>query len=66
MLLLELMAKKPKTRSRAAVVVTDGATMDEPKRVNAPLCESMGADTSMPLASMIAPVADADAAKFHV
>jgi hypothetical protein len=56
--LLEVVAKKPTTTSPAPVVLTDGATKDRRSGVNAPLCESMGADASMPLTSRIAPVAE--------
>jgi hypothetical protein len=56
--LLFVMAKKATTRSPAALVVTDGATNDLLVGVNAPLCESTGADTSTPSTSRIAPAAD--------
>ena len=55
----DVMAKKATTRSPAALVVTDGATNDVLIGVNAPLCESTGADTSTPSTSRIAPAADA-------
>ena len=58
-LLLELVAKKPKTTSSAVVVVTEGATIDPRRAVKAPLCESMGDVPSMPLKSRIAPPAEA-------
>jgi hypothetical protein len=64
--LLEAMPKKPTTTSPAVVVVTDGATKDRLVGVNAPLCESTGADTSMPLVSRIAPAADTDRASVQV
>jgi hypothetical protein len=52
------MAKKPTTRSPPALVVTDGTTNDVFVGVNAPLCESTGADTSTPSTSSSAPAAD--------
>ena len=64
--LLELLAKKPRMRSRGAAVVTDGATIALLEGVNAPLCESTGADASIPLTSMIPPAADTDEANAHV
>jgi hypothetical protein len=64
--LLEVIPKKPTTTSPALAVVTDGATKDRLVGVNAPLCESTGADTSMRLVSRIAPAADTDEASVQV
>jgi hypothetical protein len=64
--LLEVTAKKPTRRSPAVVVVTDGATKDRCAGVNAPLCESMGADALMPLTSRIAPAAPTGEARVQL
>ena len=56
--LLAVMPKKPTTTSPATVVVTDGAENERLSGVNAPLCESMGADESIPLTSRTAAAAD--------
>jgi hypothetical protein len=64
--LLEVIAKKPTTTSPAVVVVTDGATKDRRSGVNAPLCESIGSDASMPRTSRIAPVAETGEAKVQL
>jgi hypothetical protein len=53
--LIEVVAKKPTTRSPAAVVVTDGAWNERLLVVNAPLCESTGLVVETPLKSRIAP-----------
>jgi hypothetical protein len=66
MLLVEVAPKKPATKSPAAVVVTDGATIDRLSGENAPLCESTGASLSMPLTSRIAPAAETDDAQVQV
>ncbi len=55
--LVEARPKKPTTMSSLAEVVTDGATANLLSGVDAPLCESTGADWSMPLKSRIAPAA---------
>mgnify|MGYP003539233744 CR=1 FL=1 len=57
-LLLAVVPKNPTTTSPATVVVTEGAAKKRFLGVNAPLCESMGADESTPLAWRIAPAAD--------
>jgi hypothetical protein len=64
--LLEVMAKKPTTMSPAVVVLTDGATKDRRCGVNAPLCESIGADASMPSTSRIAPAAETGEARVQL
>jgi hypothetical protein len=64
--LLEAVAKKPTTKSPAPVVLTDGATKDRRSGVNAPLCESMGADVSIPLTSRTEPVVEAEEAKVQL
>jgi hypothetical protein len=56
--LVESVEKKPSTMSFFVVVVTDGATNEVLRRVNAPPCESTGEVVSMPLKSRIAPAAD--------
>jgi hypothetical protein len=60
--LLEVMPKKATMSSPAELVVIDGARRDLLIGVNAPLCESTGADASTPLASMIAPDAETEVA----
>jgi hypothetical protein len=55
---VEFEEKKPSTMSFFVVVVTDGATNEVLRRVNAPPCESTGEVVSMPLKSRIAPAAD--------
>ena len=55
--LLEARPKNPMTTSPGAVVLTEGALTDRVSGVNAPLCESIGAVTSIPLKSRIAPTA---------
>jgi len=52
------MVKKPTTTSPGTVVVTEGAVGYLVYRVNAPLCESIGAVRSTLLKSRIAAVAD--------
>jgi hypothetical protein len=64
--LLEVIAKKPTTTSPAVVVVTDGATKDRRSAVNAPLCESIGADVSMPSTSRIAAAAETGDARVQL
>ncbi len=56
-LVLEATPKKPTTTSLSAVVLTEGATTTELLGVNAPLCESTGAERSSPLKSRIAATA---------
>ena len=60
------MPKNPKTTSPAAVVVIDGATKDRALGVNAPLCESIGMDTSIPCTSTIDPATETDEAKVQL
>jgi hypothetical protein len=60
--LLEVLPKKATMSSRSELVVIDGARRDVLIGVNAPLCESTGADASIPLASMIAPEAETEEA----
>jgi hypothetical protein len=55
--LFEAMPKKPTTMSSFAVVVTEGAPVNQLWGVNAPLCESTGVARSMPLKSRIAAAA---------
>jgi len=62
----EVMPKYPRTMSPAAVVVIDGATNDRPLAVNAPLCESTGADTSIPCTSAIDPATETDEPKVQL
>jgi hypothetical protein len=64
--LLAVMPKKPTTISPAIVAVTDGAAKERLSGVNAPLCESMGADESIPLTSRIAPAADTAEARVQL
>jgi hypothetical protein len=64
--LLEVMPKKATMSSPAVLVVIDGARKDVLVGVNAPLCESTGADASIPLASMIAPAAETEEASVQV
>ena len=65
-ILLEVMPKNPRTTSPAAVVVIDGATKARPLGVNAPLCESTGADTSIPRTSAIDPATETDEPKVQL
>ena len=58
-LLPEVVPKKPRTTSPAAVVVTEGATIDRVCDVEAPLCESTGEVPSIPLTSRMAPATEA-------
>jgi hypothetical protein len=64
--LLEVIAKKPMTTSPAVVVVTDGATKDRRSGVNAPLCESTGAEASIPVTSSTAAVAETEEARVQL
>ena len=65
-ILFEVMPKNPKTTSPAAVVVIDGATKDRALGVNAPLCESIGVETSIPCTSTIDPATETDEAKVQL
>jgi hypothetical protein len=62
---IELAAKNPMTVSFLAVVVTDGATNEVLRGVNAPLWESTGEVASTPLRSRIAAAADVCDPTFH-
>jgi hypothetical protein len=60
---LDARPKKPTTMSPFPVVVTEGATARKLSGLNAPLCESTGADFWTSLKSRIAPAAFAGEAQ---
>jgi hypothetical protein len=62
---IELAEKNPMTVSLLAVVVTDGATNEVFRGVNAPLWESTGEVVSTPFRSRIAAAADVWVPTFH-